>query len=225
MRQASWSVPKSSTMPDFWPIQKLVSCQIFGPEKLVTKIGESSCRVCYYVSVNLARAVRISGTEASRGGSWSKKKEDAGLVFFLAKRLPSWLPSPENWTVLHDKPFRPVGEKRFSSHVGGFQVSVQKSLGLSLTPCASSESWTGERIALEPNPGSRFSVAARAVSLRTAGSPASRDALKAGGKVSESVFYNLCRQETARAPARAPCGFLFRGRTKPRRWRKDIVLG
>ena len=47
---------------------------------------------------------------------------------FLAKHLPSWLPSPENWTVLHDKPFRPVGEKRFSSHVGGFQVSVQNAV-------------------------------------------------------------------------------------------------
>ena len=44
----------------------------------------------------------------------------AHLFFFLAKHLPSWLPSPENWTVLHDKPFRPVGEKRSSSHVGVF---------------------------------------------------------------------------------------------------------
>ena len=47
------------------------------------------------------------------------------VFLFLAKHLPSWLPSPEIWTVLHDKPFRPVGEKRFPSHVGGFQVSVQ----------------------------------------------------------------------------------------------------
>ena len=36
--------------------------------------------------------------------------------------------------ALRDKPFRPVGEKRFSSHVGEFQVSVQNALGLSLTP-------------------------------------------------------------------------------------------
>ena len=75
MRQASWSVPKSSTMPDFWPIQKLVSCQICGPEKLVTKIGESSCRVCYYVSVNLARAVRISGDGGQPGWQLVKKKK------------------------------------------------------------------------------------------------------------------------------------------------------
>ena len=44
---------KIGFLPDFWP------------SKIGEKIGASSCRVCYYVSVNLARAVRISGTEAS----------------------------------------------------------------------------------------------------------------------------------------------------------------
>ena len=33
----------------------------------------------------------------------------SGFLYFLAKCLPSWLPSPEIRTALHGKPFLPVG--------------------------------------------------------------------------------------------------------------------